>query len=216
MKKDLEIIRSAITLPGAALTKIALIFDKEISDEQLGKIGIALTMIEGCRSWWIGDYGAALVERKGQHYTATNAEALGVEASTFWGYVSTARFFKASVRTESLSFAHHYVAMRGSTPGDVDAARGWLEKAKEGGWSVSELRKQIRLSKATMLDNEPGPEENEFKLFDSADEWAARNSQRVLSGTGPEQARILLETRFLALVQMVDALREIAAKEIAP
>ena len=54
------------------------------------------------------------------------------------------RTIPAEQRTFNLSFKHYREAIL-LTHHDVEAACGWLRKAEENNWSVSQLRKQIRL-----------------------------------------------------------------------
>ena len=57
------------------------------------------------------------------------------------------RTIPAEQRTFNLSFKHYREAIL-LTHCDVKAARDWLEEAEESNWSVSQLRKQIRLDQA--------------------------------------------------------------------
>src|SRR5438477_10921149 len=54
------------------------------------------------------------------------------------------RTIPAELRTFNISFKHYREAII-LTHHDVEAARGWLREAEENNWSVSQLRKQIRL-----------------------------------------------------------------------
>jgi hypothetical protein len=57
------------------------------------------------------------------------------------------RTIPAEQRTFNLSFKHYREAIL-LTRHNVEAARGWLGEAEENNWSVSQLRKQIRLDQA--------------------------------------------------------------------
>jgi hypothetical protein len=57
------------------------------------------------------------------------------------------RTIPAEQRTFNLSFKHYHEAIL-LTRHNVEAARGWLGEAEENNWSVSQLRKQIRLDQA--------------------------------------------------------------------
>jgi len=57
------------------------------------------------------------------------------------------RTIPPELRTFNLGFKHYREAIL-LTHRDVKAARDWLEEAEENNWSVSQLRKQIRLDQA--------------------------------------------------------------------
>jgi hypothetical protein len=63
------------------------------------------------------------------------------------GSMDVCRMIPAEQRTSNLSFKHYREAIT-STNHNVEAACGWLWKAEENNWSVSQLRKQIRLDQA--------------------------------------------------------------------
>ena len=62
--KAVALIQKAVSLPGAVVSKTALHIDPKATEKQLGEIGAALVSIEGSRSWWLGDYGVFLRDRK--------------------------------------------------------------------------------------------------------------------------------------------------------
>jgi hypothetical protein len=57
------------------------------------------------------------------------------------------RTISAEQRTFNLGFKHYREAILLTHQG-IEAARGWLEEAEENNWSVSHLRKQVRLDQA--------------------------------------------------------------------
>jgi len=57
------------------------------------------------------------------------------------------RTIPAEQRTFNLSFKHYRESII-LTHHDIEAACGWLREAEENNWSVSQLRKQIRLDQA--------------------------------------------------------------------
>jgi hypothetical protein len=76
-------------------------------------------------------------------------------AEPIWNLISEAaavsmdvcRTIPAEQRTFNRSFKHYHEAII-LTHHDVKAACGWLRKAEENNWSVSQLRGQIRLDQA--------------------------------------------------------------------
>jgi hypothetical protein len=202
---ELEIVRNAVSLPGATITRNALIIDPNASDEQLAQIGEALVQIEGSRSWWIGDYGVMLQSRKGEHYTEGNAEALGIEPGSFHQYKSVAAFFKVCTRVQALSFKHHYEAMCGCD-GDVAVAQDWLDQAAGNEWSVSELRKAIRSSRADYKADGLKPTGNGYSAITDADRWAGSKLTEAQDYTAEQASAILLDIE--RLLAFVDVLRK--------
>lgn len=191
------------------MTRTALIIEERATDAQLAEIGVALAGIEGSRSWWIGDYGVTLTERKGEHYTAGRAEALGIEDQSFRVYTMVSRFFEPLTRIyDTLSFSH-YRAAQDESDGDLAVAQNWLERAQDGEWSVSELRKAMRKSKAVLTNDESKAEQNEFEFMDKADKWAT-TKKSTLAAIDKDTARNLLEVRWCGVVQFIDELRRIA------
>lgn len=198
---------NSIVLTGAQISRNALIIDKGATDDQLGQIGLTLAGMEGSRCWWIGDYGACLTSRKGEHYTAGRAEALGIEPQSFRIYVSVSRFFDPVLRVyDSLSFAHYRASMEA---GELALSQNWLEMAQKECWSVSQLRKAINMSKATQRNDGSEAEANDFEFMDKADKWAT-TKRKELGSIEPETARNLLEVRWVGVIQFIEELREIA------
>ncbi len=220
-----------VTLPCAVVSRSALHVDPRATDKQLGELGAMLVQIEGSRSWWLGDYGLALQQRrldalakgadgaapvtdaeeleaKGLHYITGKAEALGIDVGTWRNYVLVARFYKHSYREDALGFVHHIVAMyaAGGASGDPKKAVAWLLKAKEHGWTASKMREAVNKSLATNAPPKMPPEENVFAPLDEADHWANGMTHQKIN---PEAARQLL-TRFAALIAFVDKLKELA------
>jgi hypothetical protein len=211
MNDELEVVSSAITLPGAKMTETALMIDPKVTDEQLGYIGSTLARMEGSRSWWIGDYGCALQSRRGEAYTEGNAEVLGIEPNTFRQYKMVAEFLPAFTRVNALSFKHHFEAMMGAG-GDLAVAQDWLSKAVKEGWSVSELRRAVRTARAEYKDDGLQPTGNGYSALLDADRWA-RTQAKELDGYTPEQASAILSD-LPALIPLLDRLRELARKAV--
>jgi hypothetical protein len=207
---ELDLVSSAVVLPGAKLTRTALIIDEKATDEQLSQIGTALCSIEGSRSWWIGDYACALTKRKGEHYTEGRAEALNIEPNTFRIYKMVAAFFEPLTRLNDLSFWHHREAMGGADD-DLAVAQNWLAEAAKNNWSVAELRRAIRTSRAEYKDDGLKPTGNGYSVLLDADRWASSQLKEIGNYTAEQATAILGDIE--RLVSLLDQLRVLAQGE---
>jgi hypothetical protein len=212
MSTELDVISNAVSLPGATITRTALIIDPKATDTQLASIGAAVVSIDGSRCWWIGDYGCTLQQRKGEHYTDGQAEVLGIEANTFRQYKMVADFFKVLARSNDLSWRHHYEAMMGAG-GDLAIAQDWLDQAVKEEWSVSELRKAVRMAKADYESDGLQPTGNGYSALLDADRWASTQLAEIKDYTPERAALILLDIE--RLTSLLDQLRALAAKAAA-
>ncbi len=222
----LAVLEKSVSLPGAGVTRTALIVNERASDKELAELGAALVSIGGSHSWWIGDYGLFLqnrkrlehikqfpdadpteIEDKGRHYMDGKAGALGLDEGNWKFCVMVCRFFKPLVRT-NLSFTHHHEAMKaaGGAGGDVKKAVMWLLRAEENGWSVSMLRAQVNKSLATSKPPALEPLPNEWKPIDDADDWA---KNAAVDSFTPDAAREHL-TRLANIIALIEKLRELA------
>jgi hypothetical protein len=207
MTAQLEVVSQFVALPGATLTRTALIIDPSATDAQVARIGEALIQIDGSRCWWIGDYGCALQQRRGEHYTEGQAEVLGIHANVFRQYKMVAAFFNPLCRHNDLSFGHHYEAMGGSN-GDLAIAQDWLDKTKENNWSVSELRKAVRVSRSDYKNDDLPPSGNGYSALLDADRWASSQLKEISTYTPVRAAAILSDIE--RLVRLLDELRIMA------
>lgn len=217
----------ALNLPASCVTKNALLIDTRATDKQVGELGTMLSQIDGARCFWLGDYGLFLqnrkrkelqalspdvaletIETRGHKYLSEKAEVLGIDAQSWVVYISVARFYDISVRTD-MSFSHHYVAMNaaGGVMADVKRAIEWLHKADENKWSVSKLRQVSNEAGKTAKPPVNAPLKNKFELLDDADDWIQHEAPVV--DFPPDEARRQL-TRFANIIAFIDKLRELA------
>ena len=105
--------------------------------------------------WWSGDYLNHLASARGVEYAEAKC-ASSYDADTLKKSAWVCRHVDPSRRHEGLSFGHHQeVAALSPTDQEI-----WLDKAEEEGWSVRELRAEIRKSKAQVTNGpEQGPED---------------------------------------------------------
>jgi hypothetical protein len=208
---NLMVVRQTVQFAGATVTKSSLMVAEGCSDDQLAEMGVALSVVHASCGWWLGDYGIALQERKGEEYRTGRAEILGISESLWANCVMIARYFPASRRLEALSIYHHWEAIRGAggvEKADLKAAIRWLNGAVKNKWSVSQMREQVNKSLATLKPPDTPPLENIFLPLDEADKWAHQHLKEA-NVTDPEHAKALL-TRFQELISFFERLREIA------
>lgn len=129
---------SDLALPGA-ITETGLDLPADLTFEEWEATGQTLGRIGRACQWWIGDWLNYGERAYGEKY-AQAMEATGLDYATVADYAYVARHIESSVRTENLSWSHHKV-VAALEPPDQDV---YLKKAAENGWSVSELRKQIK------------------------------------------------------------------------
>lgn len=231
-------VAKVVSLPSAVVTKTALIIDPRATDKQLGELGVSLVAIDVSRSWWLGDYGLFLQERKraelrkalkekraeekkpftdedeasittqGTSYLADKSEILGIDVGTLTNYVSVSRFFQVLTRCENLGIAHHIVAM-----GAARAVKGDVKVAVK--WLLKAEEEGWSVSRLREAVNRSLATSNAPKLppeenpFAPLDE-ADKWAHSMASQTiNPDAARKLL-TRFAELIAFVDKLKELA------
>jgi hypothetical protein len=105
------------------------------------RVGERLTDIHSSSAWCLGDwlvYGVAAYS--GRYREAI--EQTSLDYQTLRNYAWVARRFELSRRRDSLSFGHHSeVAALPEAEQDF-----WLRKAHEFGWTVKQLRREVRAS----------------------------------------------------------------------
>jgi hypothetical protein len=79
-------------------------------------------------------------------------EQTGLDYQTLRNYAWVARRFSVSRRRDNLSFGHHAEVMSLTAP-EQDF---WLRKADELGWSVKQLRREVRASLRERSDEADG------------------------------------------------------------
>lgn len=143
-----------IDVPGK-LTAVGLqIQPGGMTYEQWETLGKKLREVNIFSRWWLGDwilYGERhLSEKYSQAIDATN-----YDRETLRGFAYVAERFSMERRraaTTGVTFSHHRVVAKMDAP----EADGWLDKVAAEGWTVSELKREIRRSKAED-SNEPDP-----------------------------------------------------------
>ena len=206
----IEVVRRAINIPGATFTATALEIDEGMGEPRLREIGAMLAQIEGSKNWWVGDFICCLQKRKGELYTEEHAEAFGLMPGTVRIYRMVAAFFPAAKRYPDLSFGHHFEALAGAE-GSVAAAQAWLKNARKEGWTVAQLRAQVRRSKAEYQPDGNGPTGDGYAAIMDAVRFASQRLKHLDDYT-PESARAVLED-MKPILEFAEGLGKLAAVE---
>jgi hypothetical protein len=102
-------------------------------------LGRQLHVVADSSAWWLGDWLVFGQNRFPDRYEQAIAES-SLDYQTLRNYAWVARKIPPELRRAELSFQHH--AEVAALPEDERAR--WLDRAKEGGWSRSELRRRLR------------------------------------------------------------------------
>lgn len=144
-------VRPALTLSGrnsrtgagypVVMTRRGLQFSRPLSFDRWLNIGRRLSDMCTSSAWYLGDwliYGEAAFS--GRYRTAIEQTSLNYQTLRNYAWVS--KRFQHSRRRDTLSFGHH--AEVASLPEPEQDF--WLCKAEEFGWSVKQLRREVRES----------------------------------------------------------------------
>jgi hypothetical protein len=104
-------------------------------------IGKQLSAISTSSAWCLGDWLAYGIEAFSGRYRSA-VEQTSLDYQTLRNYVWVAKRFSLSRRRAALSFGHHAEVAALAEP-EQDF---WLRKAEELGWSVKQLRQEVRAS----------------------------------------------------------------------
>jgi hypothetical protein len=110
-------------------------------------IGKELFVINDASAWWLGDWLVYGQKRYPDRYKRA-IEGTSLQYKTLRNYAWVARKFDVSRRRDELSFQHH-AEVAGLPREEQDI---WLGHAEQRGWSVSELRRQLRAGRGTAGD----------------------------------------------------------------
>jgi N6-adenosine-specific RNA methylase IME4 len=173
-----------------SLTRTGLVVEGEPTEEEWDQAGDKLCQAHGALQWWIGDwllYGEGKPEW-GEKY-AKARKRFGKEEQALKDYKTVAKSVKLSYRNDNLSWTHH----RAVAPLPPAEQKNWLKKAEKQGWSVTELRKEIR-QKQKDRDRKDNPlPPGKFAVIYADPPWEY-NDQRtgtVESGSASAQYRTL-------------------------
>lgn len=124
---------------GFRLDSIGLAIEPSMSEQDWEDLGYILNTFDERRQWWIGDW-LAHGELAWRKTYAWAAERFGYEVQSLRDMAYVCKAVKVSVRTDTLSFAHHKLVA--SSPPELQAA--WLQYAAKNGLSIAILRQYTR------------------------------------------------------------------------
>jgi hypothetical protein len=105
-------------------------------------IGTRLTRNARTLPWMIGDWARYGEWRYGERYDQA-IQITGLDIGTLKNYASVAGRFQTSRRNDLLTLSHHALVQK-MTDDEQDL---WLGRAAENGWTVAELRNQLKALK---------------------------------------------------------------------
>jgi hypothetical protein len=123
-------------------------------------------------AWWLADWLLFGESHFSDRYRKAIDET-SLDYQTLRNYAWVGRHFDRSRRRARLSFQHH--AEVAALPSDEQDL--WLDRAERGGWSRTELRRQLRAHRNNGLD--PAEQPVELRLELSSQQW-----QRWLMAAG--------------------------------
>ena len=230
-------IPNQLSIPGTEFGHRSLKIDPRINQEHLGNVNQLLSSVASCSSWWVGDLLVFVRDRakerarqeKLEEFPNIDPEELerivaemGKECA--WNLIYEAYDSEAAavsmevcsaipheLRTYNLSFKHYREAIL-LTHKDIKGTCVWLHEAEKNNWSVSQLRKQIRLDQADKSTNLT------IKFVDSASLYQHINSlySFVRSCDVDEDAPVLdkLEEDARSLIKVISEKRSARTREL--
>ena len=230
-------IPNQLSIPGAEFGHRSLRIDPNIKKENLGNVNQLLSSVASCSSWWVGDLLVFVRKRAEKRARVEKLEekpdidfeelekiVTGIGNESAWNLIYEAYDSEAAavsmevcsaipheLRTYNLSFKHYREAIL-LTRKDVKAACVWLHEAERNNWSVSQLRKQIRLDQADRSTNLT------IRSIDSASVYQHINSlySFIKSCDVDEDAPILdkLEEDARSLIKVISEKRNTRTREL--
>lgn len=120
------------------LSKTALTFKKEVTQDQWLSVFNALKQVEGCVQFWIGDALAYRQQRWGMYEGLS--EKTGYSENTLREYKQVAENVKNDIRMSDLDFGHHQVVASLEPKQQKEV----LKKASDEHLSVRETREEVK------------------------------------------------------------------------
>jgi hypothetical protein len=102
-------------------------------------VGKRLGGISRCNQWWLGDWVRYGADRWGEKYTQA-AKITGYDPRSLANMASIATSFESSRRRDDLTWSHH-VAVAALPEAEQET---WLDRAAAEGFSVADLRTELR------------------------------------------------------------------------
>ena len=169
--------KNLIELPKGQASQVSLELSDDLTFEEWQSIGVRLSSVGQARQWWCGDwvnFGAERYER-GRYEEAL--KVLNCAYHTLSHYSFAAGKIESCRRRQHLSFSHH-AEVAHMDPVDQDL---WLDRAQDGDWTRSELRRQIKLSLKTAT---PALPDGQYRTIVVDPPW---NVDKIKRQAVPEQ-----------------------------
>lgn len=124
---------------GFRLDSIGLSIEPSMGEQDWEDLGYILNTFDERRQWWIGDWLAHGERAWGKTY-AWAAEQFGYEVQSLRDIAYVCKSVKVSVRTDTLSFAHHKLVASSSPELQAE----WLRYAATKKLNIAMLRQYMR------------------------------------------------------------------------
>jgi hypothetical protein len=133
---------SGALFTGVEFQQNRLVLPEDLAGDKLKELIRALVTIDGCSNWWGGDLLNHLKRKHGYEFALEAAAQTDNPQRLLDTMVIADQF---SVRVPNLGWQFHREAYL-EAGRDASAAIPWLKQAGAEGWSVAEMRRQIRES----------------------------------------------------------------------
>jgi len=130
---------NGLSIGQAVTSRTELRLPEQLPSAEWLRIGKQIALVRDSSSWWVGDWLVYGQEKFPDRYREA-IQSTSLDYQTLRNYAWVARRFPPARRREKLSFQHHaMVASLGQAEQQL-----WLERASQLGWSVRQLRAQLR------------------------------------------------------------------------
>ena len=215
-------ISQVVNLPGVQFTRNSLVFAAQLADEAIPEIGRRIHLIRGFSKWAMGAVLAEMIRRRDADETWANefTAAIQMDPKERREILGVHTFFPPPARTINLSYEHYREAMWGVADGKPEALRralDYLRRARDGDWSLSQLRLTIRREQATEQPDAPTQADLDLARYGAVFTFRAFAAAELPNAATltPERAQMILSDLGDA-PKYIDALRERAAADPTP
>lgn len=125
--------------PSGQISKVAWIPKGDLGHGEWVTAGRRLGAIGRCSQWWVGDWIRYGTTKWGEKYSEA-ARVTGYDVASLRNMAWVASRFHPSLRSDKLTWSHHVLL----APLEVEAQRYWIQRAGELGFSVADLRIELR------------------------------------------------------------------------
>ena len=155
------------------LSKTALTFKREVTQDQWLSVFNALKQVEGCVQFWIGDALAYRQQRWGMYDDI--AEKTGYDKETLREYKQVSESVKSELRNPDLGF-HHHKAVESLEP---EQQKEVLKKAADEHFSVRETREEVKKIKRGGDKETPALPDKKYQIIYADPPWIYEGSRNI-------------------------------------